>query len=290
MARILSVGNATLDLIHTVERYPGEDEEVRALLRERRRGGNAANTAVVLSQLGHACAWAGVRATASEADFILDDLHRHGVDTRHVCAKPGQTPMSFIILSRATGSRTIVHYRDLVEYSFDDFRAVDPAQYDWFHFEARNVAETRAMVARLRDSVPAVRISIEVEKDRADIETLYPFADVLLFSAAFATQRGLDARALLASARTLAPAADLYCGRGAQGASALDTADRYHESPAFAPPEVVDTLGAGDTFNAAIVDGYFRVTLPAERLARACRFAGEKCGRRGLDGMGNGLG
>jgi len=285
MARILVVGNATLDLVQVVEHYPEEDQEIRALTRERRRGGNAANTAVVLSQFGHACAWVGVYASDSDSQFILDDLRRHAVDVSHARRAQGDTPTSVIILSRATGSRTIVHHRALEEYTFDDFRRLDPSAYDWFHFEARNIAQTRAMLTWLRDRASTARISIEMEKDRVDIDSLTPFADVLLFSAGFARQRALEAEALLRTARQTASAADVYCGLGARGACALDKEGRYHESPAFRPAEVIDTLGAGDTFNAAIIDGYFRKLSTSERLARACRIAGKKCGRFGLDGF-----
>jgi len=48
------VGIATPDIVKRVARHPGEDEEVRALSRTVRRGGNATNTLVVPSRLRHA--------------------------------------------------------------------------------------------------------------------------------------------------------------------------------------------------------------------------------------------
>ena len=51
MAKLLGIGNATLDVIHLVDGYPRENDEVRARERYVRRGGNTANTLVVLSQL-----------------------------------------------------------------------------------------------------------------------------------------------------------------------------------------------------------------------------------------------
>ena len=53
--------------------------------------------------------------------------------------------------------------------------------------------------------------------------------------------------------------------------------------PAYRPGRVVDTLGAGDVFNAGVIDGLQAGLEPTEVLGRAVRLAGEKCGRRGLD-------
>jgi hypothetical protein len=51
MAKILGIGIAALDIINTVDGYPNEDAEVRAINQRVCRGGNATNTLVVLSQL-----------------------------------------------------------------------------------------------------------------------------------------------------------------------------------------------------------------------------------------------
>ncbi|MCU7859354.1 MAG: ketohexokinase, partial [Candidatus Thiodiazotropha sp. (ex Lucinoma kastoroae)] len=52
--------------------------------------------------------------------------------------------------------------------------------------------------------------------------------------------------------------------------------------PAYQLPVVVDTLGAGDVFNAGVIDGLMAGLEPAEVLAAAVRLAGEKCTRQGL--------
>ena len=54
MARILGIGNATLDIIHTVDGYPRENDEIRCTGRTLSRGGNVANTLVVRMYAGTA--------------------------------------------------------------------------------------------------------------------------------------------------------------------------------------------------------------------------------------------
>ena len=52
MTHILLNGIATLDIINQLDHYPLEDSEVRALNQISRIGGNAANSSIVLQQLG----------------------------------------------------------------------------------------------------------------------------------------------------------------------------------------------------------------------------------------------
>jgi ketohexokinase len=287
MAQILGIGNATLDIIHAVDGYPQENDEVRCIDRVVCRGGNVANSLVVLSQLGHACHWAGVLVDTPEGRFVREDLESSGVDTG-LCRMlaSGHMPVSSILLNTATGSRTIVHYRDLPEYSFTDFAALGLESFDWLHFEGRNIGPLERMLRRSRSRYPSIPRSLEIEKPRQGIEALFELADVLLFSRDYARAHGYDApQDLLRSVRGSCPQADLYCTWGEQGAVALDRRDRACSQPALAPSRIVDTLGAGDTFNAAVIHGHLAGLETASLLRRACLLAGKKCGRAGFAGL-----
>ncbi|MFQ5486876.1 MAG: PfkB family carbohydrate kinase, partial [Gammaproteobacteria bacterium] len=174
MAQILAIGVATLDVINTVDGYPRENDKIRACSRHRVRGGNAANTLVVLSRLGHDGAWAGTLASDEAARTIREDLERHGIDHQHCRIHDhGASPTSYVIHNRRNGSRTIVHYRELEEFSAADFRHIDLAPYDWCHFEGRNVPELAAMLALAGEQHPELPLSLEVEKPRPAIEDLF---------------------------------------------------------------------------------------------------------------------
>jgi ketohexokinase len=287
MAEVLGIGNATLDIIHLVDSYPDENDEIRCQSRALRRGGNASNTMVVLSQLGPGCHWAGMLVDSAEGRLVADDLVRHGIDiSASERADPGSMPVSSIIISKQTGSRTITHFRDLPEYSIAAFRAIDLEPFDWLHFEGRNVAGVRQMLERLRDVAPETRCSLEIEKPRDGIETLFPLVDILLFSRSYARARGVaEPLALLQSMHAGYPGADLFCAWGSAGAAAMDRNGREYRHPAVTPARVVDTLGAGDTFNAGVISGYLDRLDIRSILARACRLAGSKCGRQGFEGL-----
>lgn len=288
MAHVLGVGVATLDIISEVDSYPPEDSEVRALGRRVVRGGNAANSLAVLSQLGHDCAWAGTYVTNAEGQFVIESLGANRIDVSYAVSKScGEMPVSCVTLNRANGSRTIVHYRDLPEYPFDAFRKIALDRFDWLHFEGRNIDEVRMMLDHARRCAPHVMRSVEIEKPRDGVDTLFEDADVLLFSRVYGDAWGVrDSDELFDALNARAQGKVLVCSQGPEGAVAQGADGKRYRSPAFPPDAMVDTLGAGDTLNAGVIDGLLRGRTLPETLTAACRLAGRKCGQSGLDGLG----
>lgn len=287
MAKILAVGIATFDIINLVADYPCQDTEVRALSQRVSRGGNATNTLVVLSQLGHQGSWAGVWVDEPDGKKILEDLMRYKIDSRFCrIESQGKMPTSYVILNQSNGSRTIVHYRNLAEFNFTDFQKIDLSTFDWLHFEGRQVEETVLMLQRARQLYPSLPISIEIEKPRPQIERLFSFASVLLFSRNFVQHRGYhEAPGFLRRLRPQLPQTRLICAWGERGGYGLEIDGPLLHSPSYPPRQVIDTLGAGDTFNASIIDSLCHQQELATALHDACRLAGKKCGQVGLAGL-----
>ncbi|MFA9460593.1 PfkB family carbohydrate kinase [Thiohalorhabdus methylotrophus] len=291
MAEILGVGGATLDIVNVVAAYPEEDSEVRAEHQRVRLGGNVANTLAVLAQLGHRCAWSGVWADEPDGRRIVADLEACGVRTDPARGLPaGKSPTSYITLSRANGSRTIIHCRDLPELDAATFEALDVTPYRWVHVEARpNTSDVLRMIRHVRRHNPRAWISLEVEKARDGLAHCLHDPDVLLFSGDYARRQGhAGPEAFLRSLDPAAVPGLKVCTWGAEGAMALDNAGRLHHRPAHPPARVVDTVGAGDTFNAGLIDAMARGRSLDEALEAAVRLAGRKCGQEGLGGLAEG--
>jgi len=283
---ILGIGIATLDIINTVDGFPVEDSEVRAVSQRLCRGGNVTNTLVALSQFDHSCCWAGMLADDDASNWVQSDLKRFHIGMQAVVkVSDARLPTSYVTLNQQNGSRTIIHYRNLAEYSFDAFEKIDVDGYDWIHFEGRNVNQLRKMMQLLHEK-GFKRFSLEVEKPREDIESLYQYPALLLFSRAYVRDRHLGSvKEFFNELRKQGITAPLYCAWGKAGGWAMDQSGQLYQQPAWRPEKVVDTLGAGDVFNAAVIDAHLRQLETPDALAFACKVAGYKCGLQGFDGI-----
>jgi ketohexokinase len=286
MARILCVGSAVLDLVFSVPHHPAEDEELRASALRVAAGGNAANTARVLRGLGHDVSLGAVLADHPAAAPLEQELRRAGVDLSPCRHLEGMPPLSAVLLSRNGGHRTIVHHRATPEYGLDDFGRLDLSRWRWVHFESRPGPETARMVRHARLFRPDLLLSIEAEKVRPGIDECFPFARLVLFSRGYAATSGfVRPESFLRGMHARAPTTLLTAAWGAEGAWGIEADGTLHHTPAVPPPQVVDTLGAGDTFNAGMIGALAAGKPLREALESACRIAGRKVGQVGLDGL-----
>ncbi|KAM9432581.1 ketohexokinase isoform 6-T6 [Salvelinus alpinus] len=252
--KILCIGLVCLDIINVVDKYPEED---------------------------------------TDTSFVLDDFQKYQIDISLLSEHPHSSfPTSMIISNVTTGTRTILHMnRNLPDVSAADFSEVDLSQYKWIHWEGRNAEEQVKMIQQVElsnNTLPQqhrITVSVEIEKTREPLYQLFHYGDVVFVSKDVAMHFGFHsaASALKGLYHRVKKGAVLICAWAEKGADAMGPDGIVVHSDAFPPEAVVDTLGAGDTFNASVIYTLSNGGGVQEALTFGCQVAGRKCGVHGYD-------
>lgn len=302
---VLLVGQIYQDTILHVAQFPEEDTKTRVSSAEQRTGGNTCNTAKVLAQFDdiNVCymSAAGSRETSSH---IMESLQDQSIATNDTTLyrDDKMLPSSLIIHNQESGSRTIISSNDLTDLTCEEFvqvfTSINKDNQWWVHFEGRNIDQTIQQIDWLHSKAVEEQwrhnlvISVEVEKpERENIDSLIERGDVVFFSKVYAQHHQFaTAHSFLTESpllqQKLKPSAIVFCTDGSKGASALDnkTKQAYQAAP-LAIEKVVDTVGAGDTFNAGIILHLSRHTpwTIVDALDFACNLATRKVAQQGFD-------
>ena len=294
--RVLCVGLIALDIVSTCQRFPDEDEDIRAISQKWQTGGNACTNATVLTQLGMQCEFLGSLSCGVEAEFVCNHLRDRGVRYSSCVRHPDcGTPTSCVTLSLETGSRTVVHARNnLPELSVSAIEKIDLSNYDWVHFEGRRneeeIVKMIDMVEKWNSALThesKIIVSVELEKPRKTLLPLLDKADVVFISKDFARFCGYSSasEAVKSLRNKIKPGATMICAWGEKGADGAGADGDVKHSDAYPPEKVIDTLGAGDTFVAGAIYSLIKESSVKDALIFACRLAGFKCGVAGNDGL-----
>jgi fructoselysine 6-kinase len=209
-------------------------------------GGNALNVAVHLRRLGQSVAYFGRVGSDEDGKRIVARLAENGVTTQHVRA--GAAPTAYTDISTdPSGDRIML---------FEEFGACRGYRPD-----AGEVAALRSMrhvhigwlddAGALKQALAAAGIrvsqdlSVNAEADNITAQSL-----AIAFASAAATKEG--ARDLLAKMlREGARIAVVTCG----SAGSIASDGKTHAEADVVATDVLDTLGAGDTFIAGFIAG-----------------------------------
>ena len=301
------VGVLCVDEIYDLEEYPKEDSKVRASSKIVAKGGNSGNIAVVLSRLTVAedtnncvyiCAAIG---EDTEGKFLMEECKRSNVSTKLLIVRE-TTPKSVVLRTKAT--RTIVHYRNSDEVSFNEFQRVmsqiyhESVEYNdfWIHFEGRNTKETHKMMSKFSNK-NNIQLSLELERSRTgDEHMLLEYSPKLVvFSQQYMKQQGYEDVASFFQNFLLSNGfgpkfnkISLWvCTFGENGSiGGLVNENSILEQfnvPAESVEYVIDTLGAGDTFLAGLIFALSKKALAGRAAVEfASKLAAEKIQRFGF--------
>ncbi|KAF6215368.1 hypothetical protein GE061_010120 [Apolygus lucorum] len=288
--RVLCVGLCCIDIVQICKEFPGEDSDQRSIECQWRRGGNASNNCTVLSLLGAECSFFGNVPDNLFWKFAKENFDFYNIDTSHCVIYDGsyEFPLSTVIVNSQNGSRTIIHSnKNLPDVRADDFSKVDLSQFSWIHIEGRKSEELHKIlkIAQNHASCIETTVSVELEKKRDGLLELAQYASVIFISKDFAAHHGwLDMCAAIEGMKQhVQKGATIICPWGDLGAVAYRSDVGLVRSPSYPPPEVVDTLGAGDTFIAATIFSLLKNTSLQQAIDFGCRTAGAKVGGKGFD-------
>ena len=263
--KIAVIGSINMDLTARTERLPSKGETVSADALLYVPGGKGANQAVAAARLGGDVCLFGCVGDDVFAEQLIENLKQNGVDTTHICKTPGvSSGIAMITVASLSADNCIVVVPGAN-------KNVTPAYVDTV-LDA--ILEADILV--LQNEIPAEKIEYVIDLGcRAEKTILYnpapatPLPAGTMEKISYLTPNEHEAALLFPGDRSLsdllnAPGGKLIVTLGERGVAAWENGELLHIPPR--PAHVVDTTGAGDTFNGAfayaLAEGYdFRHAL-----------------------------
>ena len=240
-------------------------------------GGNCLNVSVFARRFGAQSAYIGAVGRDRAGALIAAALHKEGVDTSHLRMLDG--PTAYCVVGHRDAERVFLTF-DLGVSMFSP-SAVDLEFIAGF--SAVHVGQSSGLDAHLAAVAARAPLSYDfsIRRESAHRRAIGPLCFLASVSGGDLTEPEAEAIAgeLLASGTQW-----VLITRGRAGAQ-LYNRSRAFFTPAFAV-EVLDTLGAGDTFIARTLFGLCREESPEVLLEAAARAAADTCRYFGAVGHG----
>lgn len=267
---ILAFGDPNVDLVFGVDQVPRIDQKSLGRRLGVFAGGTTANVACAAARLGARAGVYGRIGDDPEGSFLHAEFERFNVSTKHLQVVNGAKSSAAIILIDRTGEKALI-YVPMAEQPWDEpLLGESLAQCRILYAMPYEMTAFRrlAQIARRQGAHVVIDVETAMVPDVDRLDSLLSLSDVVLFNeSTFRTVLGrppaTDPMRQLLQKGPRAVVVTL----GARGALAV-THDEVVKQPGF-PARVVDTTGAGDCFNGALL----AAALEGQDLPQAMRFA-----------------
>jgi ribokinase len=271
---VIGLGEVVLDWVVNIDHFPKPDEKINAISENYFPGGVTGNYLVALSRLGANCGFMGAVGDDIYGDMLINDFIKEKIDTHHTVKKPEKkTPVNFIFVTH--GEKTIIQSPNMY------LTKLDLSDIDESYIKSAKILHTTLIHQKISEEVirkakkANLKISIDLEPQIAQrgwqsLKDLLLSADILI--------PNKNGAKILTKNNSIQKAAKILVNKGipivvitlgAEG-SLITTKHMQKIIPAYIVKEVIDTTGAGDTFNGAFTYAYF---IKGWDLIKTCKFA-----------------
>jgi ribokinase len=270
---IVGLGEVVLDWVAEIPHFPMPDEKVDAISEYYFPGGVTANYLVAIARLGGLCGFLGAVGKDSYGKFLINDFIKEKVDTRFIIEKQGhKTPVNFIFIAKGEKSiiqsphmqTTKIENLDIDEYYIANSKLLHTTLIH------PNISREAFKISKKHD----VKISIDLESQIAqrgwnNLKDLLLKADILI-----PNKKGAQ---IITKTQSPEEAAKILVKKGiniviitlGSRGVLITTPDYQKRINAYSVDKIVDTTGAGDTFNGAFSIGYW---INGWGLEKSCKY------------------
>lgn len=286
MKRIVVVGETNVDVVLRAGAPPRMGREIVATDCALTLGSSSAICAMGLARLGNPVTFVSRAGADVWGDYCIGLLERAGIDTSHV-VRDGSVKTGVTVSLTASGDRALVTYLGCIE-TVTESMVADALLGDACHLHVSSYflqSALRPGCVRLFTRARAAGVSTSLDpgfdasQEWHGIDAAIECADVFLpnESELLALTGCTNVRDALHAVERI-PARTVVKA-GASGAMAIEKGRVLH-APAF-QTDIVDTTGAGDSFNAGFLDAFLR-----RRPLLECLVAGNACGALSARALG----
>jgi ribokinase len=271
---IIGLGEVVVDWVAEIPHFPKPDEKIDAISENFFSGGVTANYLVAVARQGISCGFIGAVGDDSYGEFLIEDFSKEEVDTSFTVVKKGKkTPVNFIFVTK--GEKTIIQspHMQTTKIEISDLSESYIAESKLLHTTMIHpkVTEKAIEIAKKND----VKVSIDLESQIAqrgwdNLKDILLKADILI-----PNKEGAKS---ITKSKTPEEAAKVLIKKGiplviitmGDKGALITTEDIQKQIPTYDVENVIDTTGAGDTFNGSFTVAYL---IKGWDIEKSCKYA-----------------